>query len=83
MALGSVFWRSDSTKDILLRSAAICCDLLRSAAIWNRKSEGGLEMSPSELALFTEGSEFVGRHDLSWPLLKHLDLRSRFEEKAN
>ncbi len=53
------------------------------AAIWNRKSERGLEMSPSELALFIEGSEFVGRHDLSPPLLKHRDLRSRFEETAN
>ena len=73
MALGSVFWRSDSTKDILLRSAAI----------WNRKSEGGPQMSPSELALFIAGSEYVGRHDLSWPLLKHLDLGSRFKEKAN
>lgn len=53
------------------------------AAIWNRKSERGLQMSPSELALFIEGSDFVGRHDLSPPLLKHRDLRSRFEETSN
>jgi transposase len=50
------------------------------AAIWNRKSERGIEMSPTELALFIEGSEFVGRHNLSPPLLQQRDLRTEFEE---
>lgn len=46
--------------------------------LWNRKVSGGLEMTPSELALFIEGSESVGRVPMSPPLLRRRDLRDRF-----
>jgi transposase len=49
------------------------------APLWNRKSAGGLEMTPSELALFIEGSESVGRLPMSPPLLQHRDLRSKMQ----
>lgn len=45
--------------------------------LWNRKCVGGLEMTPSELALFIEGSESVGRLTLSPPLLQQRDMRSK------
>ena len=55
--------------------------------IWNRKRRGGIEMSPSELALFIEGSESVGRMPLSPPLLRQSDLSigmptAKFEEES-
>lgn len=46
----------------------------RFAPLWNRKKEGGVEMTPSELALFIEGSETVGRLPMSPPLLTRRDL---------
>ncbi len=48
------------------------------APLWNRRRQGGIEMTPSELALFLEGSEAVGRQTLSPPLLTRRDLQSRF-----
>ena len=45
--------------------------------LWNRKKEGGLELTPSELGLFLEGSELAGRLPLSPPLLRQRDLRAR------
>ena len=50
------------------------------APLWNRKKQGGVEMSPTELALFIEGSETVGRIPMSPPLLTKRDLRSRISE---
>ncbi|HKP58394.1 MAG TPA: IS66 family insertion sequence element accessory protein TnpB [Polyangiales bacterium] len=47
------------------------------APVWNRKKAGGAEMTPSELALFIEGSETVGRLPMSPPLLEQRDLRSK------
>jgi transposase len=46
----------------------------RFAPLWNRKKEGGVELSPTELALFIEGSETVGRLPMSPPLLTKRDL---------
>ena len=47
------------------------------APVWKRKTAGGAEMTLSELALFIEGSDSVGRMPLSPPLLQHNDLRSK------
>ena len=49
----------------------------RFSALWNRKTDGGMELSPSELALFIEGSESVGRLPMSPPLLTQKDLRTK------
>ncbi len=45
--------------------------------LYRRKRAGGLEMTPSELSLFIEGSDAVGRIALSPALLRHADLRSK------
>ena len=45
--------------------------------LWRKKRAGGLEMSLSELSLFIEGSDSVGRVPLSPALLTHSDLRSK------
>ena len=50
------------------------------APLWNRKKKGGIEMTPSELALFIEGSESVGRLPMSPPLLRRSDLRTKMPE---
>ena len=47
------------------------------APLWNKKRDGGLEMSATELSLFIEGSESVGRLPLSPALLTQADLRSK------
>jgi transposase len=47
------------------------------APVWKRKKAGGAEMTASELALFIEGSETVGRLPMSPPLLQRSDLRSK------
>lgn len=47
------------------------------APVWNRKKQGGLELTPSELSLLIEGSESVARLSLSPPLLRQADLRTR------
>lgn len=52
------------------------------AALWNRKAERGLELTPSELALFIEGSESVGRLPMSPPLLRARDLRHKMSSDA-
>jgi transposase len=52
------------------------------AALWKRKRAGGLEMSLSELSLFIEGSDSVGRLPLSPALLTHKDLRSKMHRDA-
>jgi transposase len=51
-------------------------------ALWKRKRDGGMELSLSELALFIEGSDSVGRMRLSPPLLAHADLRSKMARDA-
>ena len=48
-------------------------------ALWKRKRAGGMELSLTELALFIEGSDSVGRMTLSPPLLVHADLRSKMQ----
>lgn len=51
-------------------------------ALWKRKREGGMELSLSELALFIEGSDSVGRMKLSPPLLTRADLRPKMPSDA-
>jgi transposase len=50
--------------------------------LWKKKRAGGLEMSLSELSLFIEGSDSVGRLPLSPALLTHADLRSKMPRDA-
>lgn len=50
------------------------------APIWKRKQARGTEMTMSELALFIEGSETIGRFPMSPPLLRHADLRPKMRE---
>jgi transposase len=51
------------------------------APVWKRKKAGGTEMTLSELALFIEGSETVGRLPMSPPLLQRSDLRSKMSSE--
>ena len=53
----------------------------RFAAIHERAKRGALQMTPAELQLFIEGSEAVGRVELSPPLLTLSDLTPRWPEK--
>jgi transposase len=53
----------------------------RFAAIHERARRGPLQMTPAELQLFIEGSEAVGRVELSPPLLTLSDLTPRWPEK--
>jgi transposase len=48
------------------------------AKLWRGDGEA-LSMTMSELALFIEGSEFVGRRPLSPPAITHEDLAPRIE----
>lgn len=50
------------------------------APIWKRKRAHGAEMTMSELSLFIEGSETVGRFPMSPPLLQRADLRPKISE---
>jgi len=50
--------------------------------LWKRYREGGMEMTLSELALFIEGSQAVGRLPMSPPLLQHVDLRSKMSSET-
>jgi transposase len=50
----------------------------RFAAPWERKKTGVVEWTTSELALFLEGSEFVGRVPLSPPAWKPGERRVSF-----
>jgi transposase len=52
------------------------------AALWKRKRDGGLELTLSELSLFIEGSDSIGRVPLSPALLTHADLRSKMHPDA-
>jgi transposase len=52
------------------------------APIWKRKKAGGAELTISELALFIEGSETVGRLPMSPPLLQQRDLRSKMPPES-
>ena len=52
------------------------------APLWKKKRAGGLEMSLSELSLFIEGSDSVGRLPLSPALLTRADLRSKMHRDA-
>lgn len=51
------------------------------AAVWKRSKGKALEMTLSELGLFIEGSDALGRVELSPPLLRRSDLRAKFPEK--
>lgn len=52
------------------------------SAAWKRaRSARGFEMSLTELALFVEGSEALGRQPLSPPLLRKSDLSPKFPPK--
>jgi len=54
------------------------------SAVWKRaKGSGGFEMTLTELALFVEGSESLGRHPLSPPLLRKSDLTPKFPPKES
>lgn len=50
------------------------------AAPWKRAKKSTIEMTLSELSLFVEGSEAIGKMTLSPPLLTKADLRSKFPE---
>jgi transposase len=50
------------------------------AAPWKRAKKSTIEMTLSELSLFVEGSEAIGRMALSPPLLTKVDLRAKFPE---
>ncbi|HMJ51369.1 MAG TPA: IS66 family insertion sequence element accessory protein TnpB [Polyangiaceae bacterium] len=50
------------------------------AAPWKRAHKSTIEMTLSELSLFVEGSEAIGRMQLSPPLLTRVDLRSKFPD---
>lgn len=54
----------------------------RFATPWKGPMSRSLELTMTELALFIEGSEALGRVPLSPPLLRKADLRTKvFEEK--
>ena len=55
----------------------------RFAAVYERAKHGIVQMTPSELQLFIEGSEAVGRVDLSPPLLTLADLTPRWPQKKS
>ena len=48
------------------------------AALWKRSRNLNFEMTLSELALFVEGSEAIGRIPLSPPLMTKVDLTPKF-----
>lgn len=54
------------------------------ATPWKGPMSRRLELTMTELALFIEGSEALGRVELSPPLLRESDLRSKkFEQKSS
>lgn len=56
----------------------------RFAAPWQGPMSRKLELTMNELSLFLEGSEALGRVQLSPPLLRKADLRAKvFEEKVS
>lgn len=54
----------------------------RFSALWKQARQRQLELTLSELALFIEGSEALGRVALSPPLMTKQDLRTKFPEKS-
>jgi transposase len=54
----------------------------RFSALWKQARQRQLELTLSELALFIEGSEALGRVALSPPLMTRHDLRTKFPEKS-
>ena len=50
--------------------------------IWNRKSQTGMELTPTELALLIEGSESIGRLPMSPPLLNRRDLQTKMTNES-
>lgn len=50
-------------------------------ALWKRSRGRTYEMTLSELALFVEGSEAIGRVPLSPPLMTKVDLTAKFPDK--
>lgn len=55
----------------------------RFAAVWKRAKRRSFEMTLSELALFIEGSEALGRVELSPPLMRKVDLTARFPKEKS
>lgn len=56
----------------------------RFAAPWQGPMSRKLELTMNELSLFLEGSEAIGRVELSPPLLRKANLRTKvFEEKVS
>jgi len=53
----------------------------RFAAVHERAKHGVLQMTPAELQLFIEGSEAIGRVELSPPLLTLSDLTPKWPKK--
>jgi len=51
--------------------------------VYERAKDGVLQMTPSERQLFIEGSEAVGRVELSPPLLTLSDLTPRWPGKKS
>lgn len=51
------------------------------ATPWKGPMSKRLELTMNELSLFIEGSEALGRVELSPPLLRKADLRTKFFEK--
>ena len=51
------------------------------AALWKRSRHLNFEMTLSELSLFVEGSEAIGRIPLSPPLMTKADLTPKFPKK--
>ena len=52
-------------------------------APWKRSTGDRMAMTLSELSLFVEGSEAVGRMPLSPPLLTKIDLRTKRDKDVN
>lgn len=55
----------------------------RFAPVFERARQGVLQMTPSELTLFIEGSEAIGNVELSPPLLTLSDLTPRWPKKID
>lgn len=55
----------------------------RFAAVYERGNSGVVRMTLPELALFIEGSQAVGRVELSPPLLTLADLSPRWRKKSD
>lgn len=53
----------------------------RFAPVYERARNGTVQMTPSELALFIEGSDAVGRVELSPPLMTLADLSPRWPKR--